>query len=393
MLTRRFGRTEIPMPIFSTGGMRYQMSWKGPRPEELDQKNQDNLDSILEKSLSLGCRHIETARGYGTSEYQLGIALKKFKREDYILQTKVAPTSDSKDFAANLKLSFELLDTERVDLFAFHGLNLPEHLEWIRRDGGCLNVIRDYQQKGKIGHIGFSTHGRSQDIRSAIETDIFDYVNLHWYFIDRSNDECLTAAQDHDMGLFIISPNDKGGKLYEPPKKLCDFTTPYSPMVFNGLYCLSDPRIHTLSLGVNKPSDFDEHMKVCDILKTGDFSETQRIADVLESHLEETFGKERLDHIRNFPQYQNVPHHVNLKVIYRLWSLAKAFDMKEYGKMRYNLLGNGGHWFPGIKPENSQLPEIQSYLEDLPFGAEHYSALLQAMQWFKGEEVKRLSES
>ena len=44
---------------------------------------------------AVGINHFETARGYGCSELQYGIALKEcmdaglFKREDFVLQTKV----------------------------------------------------------------------------------------------------------------------------------------------------------------------------------------------------------------------------------------------------------------------------------------------------------------
>ncbi len=66
----------------------------------------------------------------------------------------------------------------------------PEHIEWITREGGCLEVIREDQAAGKIRFIGFSTHAMTPIIVSAIETDIFDYVNLHYqvhmcsYFIN-----------------------------------------------------------------------------------------------------------------------------------------------------------------------------------------------------------------
>ena len=62
------------------------------------------------------------------------------------------------------------------------------------------------------------------------------------------------------MGVFIISPNDKGGKLYAPPPKLTDLCAPLHPMQFNALYCLNRPQVHTLSCGAARPSDFDPHV-------------------------------------------------------------------------------------------------------------------------------------
>ena len=37
------------------------------------------------------------------------------------------------------------------------------------------------------------------------------------------------------MGMFIISPTDKGGQLYMPPKKFADACEPLSPIEFNNL--------------------------------------------------------------------------------------------------------------------------------------------------------------
>ncbi|MEO0454672.1 MAG: hypothetical protein AAFY98_11115, partial [Verrucomicrobiota bacterium] len=40
MIYRRFGRTEISMPVFSCGGMRYQHSWQDVAPEDIPKKNE-----------------------------------------------------------------------------------------------------------------------------------------------------------------------------------------------------------------------------------------------------------------------------------------------------------------------------------------------------------------
>src|SRR5512140_2584856 len=98
MKYRRFGRTELAMPVLSCGGMRYQFKWQDVEPNEIPPDNQANLEAAVHRALELGINHIETARGYGTSEMQLGHILPKLPREKMVVQTKVAPKPKAKDF-------------------------------------------------------------------------------------------------------------------------------------------------------------------------------------------------------------------------------------------------------------------------------------------------------
>ena len=197
--SRRFGRTEIEMPMLSLGGMRFQQSWKDLDSKDVTADNQKRLEEILIHSIKCGMHHIETARHYGTSELQLGWALKKVPDSKRIIQTKIPPNDDPNVFEAELELSFDRLQCQKIDLVSIHGLNLPEHLEQSIRSGGCLDVIRRWQKNGRIGHVGFSTHAPTDLIVKAIKTGKFDYVNLHWYFIRQENDLALDVARKFDI--------------------------------------------------------------------------------------------------------------------------------------------------------------------------------------------------
>jgi hypothetical protein len=185
----RFGRTEIQMPILSLGGMRQQETW-APRDdltvEDIQAEVQKNFEAIADRAMELGINHFETARGYGSSELQFGPIVKKYPRDTFILQTKVVPKPTNDEFRALLETSFTKLqlngDDDYVDLFAFHGINTEEHLDWVLREGGNMEVIKEYVDMKKIRHIGFSTHGMSALIKKAVDTGAFDYVNLHYHW-------------------------------------------------------------------------------------------------------------------------------------------------------------------------------------------------------------------
>ncbi|MEC9030046.1 MAG: aldo/keto reductase, partial [Cyanobacteriota bacterium] len=119
---RRFGRTGLSMPVLSLGGMRFQQSWTDLEAEVITSESQQLLQDILERAVACGFHHVETARHYGSSERQLGWALRDVLDPQRLLQSKVPPREDPKVFEAELALSFERLGCERLDLVAIHGL-------------------------------------------------------------------------------------------------------------------------------------------------------------------------------------------------------------------------------------------------------------------------------
>src|SRR5271170_6508423 len=120
MQYRRFGRTELAMPVISCGGMRYQYKWQDVQPSEIPAANQANLEATIHRSVELGINHIETARGYGSSEMQLGNILPKLPRDKMIIQTKVAPMADPADFLKTFEKSMAYLKLDYVDLLSLH---------------------------------------------------------------------------------------------------------------------------------------------------------------------------------------------------------------------------------------------------------------------------------
>ncbi len=394
---RRFGRTGIEMPVLSLGGMRFQQSWKDLTSDEVTLQSQQQLERTLLKAKDCGLMHVETARHYGSSELQLGKAFKILPDQNRVLQTKVPPREDAHHFEAELELSFEKLGCKKLNLLAIHGLNLPEHLDQTLRPGGCLEVVRRWQDKGLIGNVGFSTHGSTELIVRAINTDEFDYVNLHWYFIRQDNEPALDAAEKLDLGVFIISPTDKGGHLHTPSLKLLELCSPLHPIVFNDLFCLRDPRVHTISVGAARPEDLDLHLQAIRLLDSADIY----VPDIQKKLYDEALialGENWLTtwHI-GLPTWNETPGEINIPILLWLHNLVEAWGMEGFAQARYSLLGSANHWFPGENADclDREISEevLQKALVNSPWCTEIPSLLRKLKNRIGGKVQKRLSTS
>lgn len=390
---RRFGRTEIAMPVLTCGGMRYQHAWSDVPPEEIPAEGQANLEATIHRAFEVGINHIETARGYGSSELQLGRVLPTLPREKLIVQTKIGPTDTAAEFLETFEKSMSLLRLDYVDLLSVHGINTTELFERTVRPDGCLAAARQLQREGRVRHVGYSTHGPRDLIVRVNESGEFDYVNLHWYWVNDRNWPAIEAATRQDMGVFIISPNDKGGKLYAPSPRLVELCAPHSPMEFNDLYCLLRPEVHTLSIGAARPADFDAHLAAVGRLA----SAAPVVAEIdarLRAEMARVLGEEwwaRWE--EGIPEWEHVPGGINVWEILRLDNFARGLDLVDFGRMRYNLLGNADHWFPGEMAASFEDDEMRRALAASPFADQIPRRLREAHSRLFDKPVERLSKS
>lgn len=353
MQYRRFGKTEKQLSCVTLGGMRFKHGWDDPR-HEIPNDTLNQCIQTVQLAFESGINHIETAWGYKKSETVYGKVLNNelnIPRNSYQLMTKGISFTAS-DMRKTVENQLKDLQTDYFDFYGWHGINNAELLQMASKKGGAVEELLKMKEEGIIGHVGFSTHGPLSTIINAIETGLFDFVNLHYYYFFQRNKPAIDAAEKRDMGVFIISPNDKGGQLFNAPKKVKDAVKPITPIQWNARFLLQNPAIHTLSFGMTEASHFEE-MK-------GIF-QTDEIWTVQEEK-----SKQILDSFRNddpyshFDGYQmaNDPSGLNIPELLRLRTLWKCYDMLEFGKYRYKTMGENDHWLPGGFVTNSRLQNI-----------------------------------
>jgi predicted aldo/keto reductase-like oxidoreductase len=333
MRFRRFGKTNLSLSLFSLGTMRYLLS-------------EENAYHTIKQAIDSGINHIETARGYGSSEQYLGAALKSgLPRDQLYITSKIPPTADRDAMARGLDQSLERLGIDYLDCFAVHGLNTWEHLSWIEAPQGCMAAVRQAVEEGYIRHVGFSTHAPLEVILRAIATDQFEFVNLHYYLFNRRNEAAVALAHQKDMGVLIISPADKGGKLFTPPATLVNLCQPLTPLTLNYRFLLSDPRITTLSFGAANPEEVSQCLEVSD---RDDPLTPEEVAAIERLNTHQRLVLDT-DLCSQCYECLPCPEAINIPEVLRLRNLAIAYDMTTFGQYRYRMFENAGHWFPGNK--------------------------------------------
>ena len=341
---RRFGKTDYPVSVFTLGGMRFLKGNQLPY-HHLPDDSLENTTEVIKTALDAGINLIETARGYGKSERLIGVALRRldYPRKSYRIMTKAPAVAQASEMRHWIDEALENLQVEKLDFFAFHGINSAYSLDAVIKEGGSLAGVEQARKEGLIGSVGFSSHAPLPILLQTLDTRVFDFANIHYYFFRQTNQEAINRASDLDMGTFIISPNDQGGRLYTPPKILTQRSKPLPPAVFNECWLLEHPHIHTMSLGINHPEQMALHQQSL-ALRTPPGKE---IVQTISHRLQTINQTSKLHQCGICTQCLPCPEDINIPEMLRLLKLSQLFDMTAYGQFRYQNMRPGDTWAPG----------------------------------------------
>ncbi|XTZ13048.1 MAG: aldo/keto reductase, partial [cyanobacterium endosymbiont of Rhopalodia inflata] len=99
----------------------------------------------VERAITLGINHFETAKGYGNSERYLGKFLAQQSstcREKLYITTKLPPTPNPDQMSQWLDESLQRLQVDYINCLAIHGINTWDHFHWLTQPNGCWIALQ-----------------------------------------------------------------------------------------------------------------------------------------------------------------------------------------------------------------------------------------------------------
>jgi 2,5-diketo-D-gluconate reductase B len=175
---------------------------------------EDVCVQLVEASLKLGHRHLDTAQMYG-NEREVGSGMRgsALKREDIFLTTKVWFTRlASGDFERSVDESLERLALPWVDLLMIHWPNAQVPLS------ESIASLCKMKQAGLTKHIGvanFNVAMIEEAVKLATEPIAVLQIETHPY-LDQS--KVVAAARRHGMAVVGYCPLARGKC---PPTRCC----------------------------------------------------------------------------------------------------------------------------------------------------------------------------
>jgi len=188
----RLGKTEMMVSKLGFGGIPIQ------------RVSEDEAVAVVKRCLELGITFLDTANGYTTSEERIGKAISG-QRDGLTLATKTGARS-REDVETHLNLSLKQLGVESIDLYQFHGVSDPNHLDMVLAPDGLMTVVEKAKRAGLVKHIGATSH--SMDVaKEMVKSDRFETIMFPFNFITcEAADELLPLARKHDVGFIAMKP-------------------------------------------------------------------------------------------------------------------------------------------------------------------------------------------
>jgi len=334
MQYRPLGTTGLQVSMLGFGAMRL--------PE-----NEDEAIAVIQRAFDLGVNVIDTAPYYckNRSETIVGKALRGY-RDSVLLSTK-NPVQQNPTAAASrrqLEESLRTMGVETIDLYHMWSLNKTMWETNLLKPDGPLAAAHQAKEQGLIRHICFSWHDAVEHAIPLIESGEFDCMTIQYNLVNQSEAQAIEAAYRHGLGVFVMGPV-AGGMLAQPSQVIKSLkpVKAQSNAALALRFVWANCAVSSALSGMSSIAQVEENVATANHsapLSGDELAAIQATLDQLKA-LGDRFCT-GCDYCIPCPQKVNIPE------IFKYRNYAIVYDLTDWARTNYQLLGSKGHWVPGF---------------------------------------------
>ena len=192
------------------------------RPDgEIDR---DELDRMVDAAIEAGVNYFDTAYAYhgGKSELALGASLRRYPRESWNLADKfpghqnvrgVKPLQPAAVFEEQLKKC----GVDYFDFYLLHNVSESSLDSYYNEHEDCLAYFLEQKAKGRIRHLGFSSHAGADCLAAFLEKHAKDleFCQIQLNYLDWTLQEAekkVALLRAYGLPVWVMEPV-RGGRL------------------------------------------------------------------------------------------------------------------------------------------------------------------------------------
>ena len=256
-------------------------------------------ERMLDHAIESGVTYIDTAYPYhdGESEPFVGRVLKKYKREDFYLATKLPMFKiDSLEQAKEIfEEQMKRLDIDYVDFYLLHALNKDTWKKVI--DLNIIPYCEELKKQGRIKNFGFSFHDDYEVFEEIINYRDWDFCQIQLNYIDtdiQAGMKGYKLTEEKNVPLVIMEPI-KGGALASLSDDIEQVFTDYNPNVSISSWALrfvaSLPNVKVVLSGMSTYAQVEDNLATFKDFKPLDQDEeklVEKVANMIKAKFQVT---------------------------------------------------------------------------------------------------------
>jgi predicted aldo/keto reductase-like oxidoreductase len=152
------------------------------------------------------------------------------------------------------------LDVSHLDFYQVWNIQNPEQFAQATVKGGFVDGIKKARDRGLVGHIGFTSHDKTENLLGYLDkTDWCEILLLVYNIYTTGYAPVLAKAKKKGIGTLVMNPVG-GGKLSEDSPVFDQVVRSTGSKSLADLavrYVAANPDIDTLLCGMTRTSDVD----------------------------------------------------------------------------------------------------------------------------------------